>query len=55
MVRFVGCDVHKRTAVFTMLSEGGKVEASHTVAVTRETLASSPLPDSPAQMQPISD
>src|SRR6516164_8519421 len=39
MVRFVGCDVHKRTAVFTILFEDGKVEATHTVAVSRETLA----------------
>lgn len=39
MVRFVGCDVHKRTAVFTILLEDGKVEATHTVAVSRETLA----------------
>jgi len=39
MLRFVGCDVHKRTAVFTMLRMDGKVEATHTVTVTRESLA----------------
>jgi transposase len=39
MLRFVGCDVHKRTAVFTLLLEDGRVQSTHTVAVTRETLA----------------
>jgi transposase len=39
MLRFVGCDVHKRTAVFTILLEDGKVQATHTVTVTREALA----------------
>lgn len=39
MVRFVGCDVHKRTAVFTILLEDGKVSATYTVPVTREALA----------------
>ena len=38
MLRFVGCDVHKRTAVFTILLENGAVEANYTVTVTRETL-----------------
>lgn len=41
MLRFVGCDVHKRTAVFTLLLEDGRVQGMHTVAVTRETLARS--------------
>ena len=27
MLRFVGCDVHKRTAVFTMLLEDGTLSA----------------------------
>jgi transposase len=39
MVRYVGCDVHKRTAVFTTLLEDGTVDGIHTVVVTRETLA----------------
>jgi transposase len=39
MVRYVGCDVHKRTAVFTVLLENGTIAARHTVTVTRETLA----------------
>ena len=39
MARFVGCDVHKRTAVFTILFANGRVEATHTVTVTREALA----------------
>lgn len=39
MLRFVGCDVHKRTAVFTILVEDGTVLASYTVPVTREALA----------------
>ena len=39
MVRYVGCDVHKRTAVFTILFENGKVDSTYTVAVTREALA----------------
>jgi transposase len=38
MLRFVGCDVHKRTAVFTILLEDGAVAATYTVAVTREAL-----------------
>jgi transposase len=38
MVRFVGCDVHKRTAVFTILTEDGELVATSTVAVTREAL-----------------
>jgi transposase len=39
MLRFVGCDVHKRTAVFTILLEDGTLFATHTVPVTREALA----------------
>jgi transposase len=39
MLRFVGCDVHKRTAVFTILLEDGTFFATHTVPVTREALA----------------
>ncbi len=39
MLRFVGCDVHKRTAVFTILLENGSVHATHSVNVTRETLS----------------
>jgi transposase len=39
MVRFVGCDVHKRTAVFTILLENGTVHTTQSVNVTRETLA----------------
>jgi transposase len=38
MLRFVGCDVHKRTAVFTILLEDGALFASYTVPVTREAL-----------------
>jgi len=38
MLRFVGCDVHKRMAVFTILLADGKLLASYTVAVTREAL-----------------
>jgi len=38
MVRFVGCDVHKRTAVFTILLEDGTVLATYTVPVIREAL-----------------
>jgi transposase len=38
MLRFVGCDVHKRTAVFTILLEDGKPFATYTVSVTREAL-----------------
>jgi hypothetical protein len=38
MLRFVGCDVHKRTAVFTILLEDGTLFASYTVPVTREAL-----------------
>jgi len=38
MVRFVGCDVHKRTAVFTLLLEDGTLFATYTVPVTREAL-----------------
>jgi len=38
MLRFVGCDIHKRTAVFTMLLEDGTLFASYTVPVTREAL-----------------
>ncbi len=39
MVRFVGCDVHKQTAVFTVLLADGSVQATHSVVVTREALA----------------
>ena len=39
MLRFVVCDVHKRTAVFTILLEGGTLFATYTVPVTREVLA----------------
>lgn len=39
MLRFVGCDVHKRTAVFTVLLEDGTLFATSTVTVTREALA----------------
>lgn len=39
MLRFVGCDVHKRTAVFTILLEDGTLFATYTVPVTREALA----------------
>ncbi len=38
MLRFVGCDVHKRTAVFTILLPEGVLLATYTVAVTREAL-----------------
>lgn len=38
MLRFVGCDVHKRTAVFTILLENGTVFATYTVPVIREAL-----------------
>jgi len=38
MLRFVGCDVHKRTAVFSILLEDGTLFASYTVPVTREAL-----------------
>lgn len=38
MLRFVGCDVHKRTAVFTILLEDGALFATYTVPVTRESL-----------------
>jgi transposase len=38
MVRFVGCDVHKRTAVFAILQADGSVEATHSMAVTRASL-----------------
>jgi transposase len=39
MVRFVGCDVHKRTAVFTVLLADGMVQSTYSVIVTREALA----------------
>lgn len=39
MLRFVGCDVHKRTAVFAILLEDGTLFASYTVPVTREALS----------------
>jgi hypothetical protein len=39
MLRFVGCDVHKRTAVFTILLPDGTLFGTHTVPVTREALA----------------
>jgi transposase len=39
MLRFVGCDVHKRTAVFTILLSDGTLFATYTVPVTREALA----------------
>ncbi|HKW35529.1 MAG TPA: hypothetical protein VJN92_21140 [Candidatus Acidoferrum sp.] len=41
MLRFVGCDVHKRTAVsavFTTLLEDGALFATYTVPGTREAL-----------------
>jgi transposase len=38
MLRFVGCDVHKRTAVFTILLPDGTRLATYTVPVTREAL-----------------
>lgn len=38
MLRFVGCDVHKRTAVFTIVLEDGTLFACYTVPVTREAL-----------------
>jgi transposase len=40
MLRFVGCDVHKRAAVFTILLEDGRVLSTHTIAVTRQELTS---------------
>jgi transposase len=39
MLRFVGCDVHKRTAVFTILLPDGTRFGTCTVPVTREALA----------------
>lgn len=39
MIRFVGCDVHKRMAVFTIVLADGSVHASYSVSVTRESLA----------------
>jgi transposase len=39
MLRFVGCDVHKRTAVFTILLPDGTLFGTCTVPVTREALA----------------
>jgi len=39
MLRYVGCDIHKRVAVFTILLESGSVHATHSVNVTRETLS----------------
>lgn len=38
MLRFVGCDVHKRTAVCTILLQDGTLFATYTVPVTREAL-----------------
>lgn len=38
MLRFVGCDVHKRTAVFSILLQDGTLAATYTVAVLREAL-----------------
>ena len=38
MLRFVGCDVHKRTAVFTILLQDGTLCGTYTVPVTREAL-----------------
>src|ERR1043165_457683 len=38
MVRYVGCDVHKRLAVFAIVLEDGTLQATHSVAVTREAL-----------------
>lgn len=38
MLRFVGCDVHKRTAVFSILLQDGKLFATYTIPVTREAL-----------------
>lgn len=38
MLRFVGCDVHKRTAVFTILLQDGTLLATYSVPVTREAL-----------------
>jgi transposase len=40
MLRFVGCDVHKSTAVFTILLPDGKLFARYTVPVIREALLS---------------
>jgi transposase len=39
MLRFVGCDVHKRMAVFSILLQDGNLFATYTIAVTREALA----------------
>lgn len=39
MLRFIGCDVHKRSAVFAILLQNGTVQGTHTVVVARETLA----------------
>lgn len=39
MVRYVGCDVHKRMAVFTILHADGSVQANYSIPVTRESLA----------------
>lgn len=38
MLRFVGCDVHKRTAVFSILLPDGTLLATYTIPVTREAL-----------------
>jgi transposase len=38
MVRFVGCDVHKRMAVFALLQTDGTMYADYSVAMTREAL-----------------
>ena len=40
MVRFVGCDIHKRTAVFSILAEDGALVATSMVTVTRAALRS---------------
>jgi transposase len=40
MLRFVGCDVHKRTAVFSILLEDGTPFARYEVPVTRHALKS---------------
>jgi transposase len=39
MVRFVGCDVHKRMAVFVFLLADGSIQGTCSVSVTRESLA----------------
>ena len=39
MLRFVGYDVHKRTAVFVILDEAGAPLFSFTLPVTRQALA----------------